>query len=143
MINSQLLLYINLGIGLFLVLYFASGRHKPKTPTRLNMRAKSSDEIEGVKKPVVLEPEGKISGNNWEGKAQLEPPPVTRSLSVIFMYNGHDWEAHDVLGVPQGASMHEITKVYQQLVKKTDARSLQFYEHAYAAISERHRKQRL
>ena len=135
MINSQLLLYINLGIGLLLVLYFMSGRHKPKPPTRLNMRAKEPEDKAGSKKPVVLEPE--------VVKAHLEPPPITRSLSVIFMYNGHDWEAHDVLGVPQGASMHEVTQVYQQIVKKTDARSLQFYEHAYAAISERHRKQRL
>ena len=124
-----------------------SGRHKPKTPTRLNMRAKDSD----GKKPVVLEPEAetaktivpKAVGGYNPKIIPIEPPPVTRTLAVIFMYNGHDWEAHDVLGVPQGASMHEITKVYQQLVKKSDARSLQFYEHAYAAISERHRKQKL
>ncbi len=114
------------------------------------MRAKDSE----GKKPVVLEPEtdgpqGKVSvpatkSGGYNPKiVPIEPPPVTRTLAVIFMYNGHDWEAHDVLGVPQGASMHEITKVYQQLVKKSDARSLQFYEHAYAAISERHRKQKL
>lgn len=143
MINSQLLLYINLGIGLLLVLYFIFGRHKPKPPTKLNLRAKDSD----GKKPVILEPEvlsaGQIKDAQQLKSAAIEPPPVTRSLSVIFMYNGHDWEAHDVLGVPQGASMHEITKVYQQLVRKSDVRSLQFYEHAYAAISERHRKQRL
>lgn len=124
-----------------------SGRHKPKTPTRLNMRAKDSE----ARKPVVLEPEAetaktsvpKMVGGYNPKILPIEPPPVTRTLAVIFMYNGHDWEAHDVLGVPQGASMHEITKVYQQLVKKSDARSLQFYEHAYAAISERHRKQKL
>lgn len=99
------------------------------------MRAKESDDQKGLKKPIVLEPE--------RPKGDVASPPVTRSLSVIFMYNGHDWEAHDVLGVPQGASMHEVTRVYQQLVQKSDARSLQFYELAYAAISERHRKQRL
>lgn len=145
MINSQLLLFLNLGFGLLLVLYFVLGRPKPKQPTKLNMRAKDS----GDKKTQVLEPEspktlavqqaeprevGRSEGSRSEG---------SRSLSVIFMYNGHDWEAHDVLGVPQGASMHEITKVYQELVKKTDARSLQFYEQAYNAISIRHRKHRL
>ncbi|WP_409477791.1 hypothetical protein [Pseudobdellovibrio sp. HCB154] len=135
MINSQLLLYLNLGIGLLLVLYFLSGRHKPKQPTRLNMRAKGSAE----KVPVVLEAEGKQEVAVTSG----EPREVGRSLAVMFMYNGHDWEAHDVLGVPQGASMHQVTMVYQELVKKSDARSLQFYEHAYAAISTRHRKHRL
>lgn len=140
MINSQLLLFLNLGFGLLLVLYFVLGRPKPKQPTKLNMRAKDS----GDKKTQVLEPESPKT----LAVQQAEPREVgrsegSRSLSVIFMYNGHDWEAHDVLGVPQGASMHEITKVYQELVKKTDARSLQFYEQAYNAISIRHRKHRL
>ncbi|AZZ37418.1 hypothetical protein CIK05_11640 [Bdellovibrio sp. qaytius] len=140
MINSQLLLFLNLGFGLLLVLYFVLGRPKPKQPTRLNMRAKSSEE----KKPIVLEPEAQVkTGYNPRIVDQSEPPPVSRSLSVMFMYNGHDWEAHDVLGVPQGASMHEVTKVYQHIVKTTDSRSLHFYEHAYAAISARHRKQKL
>jgi len=128
-INSQLLLFLNLGFGILLVLYFVLGRPKAKQPTKLNMRGKES----GEKTMQVLEPEN------------LKPARAeeSRSLSVIFMYNGHDWEAHDVLGVPQGASMHEVTKVYQELVKKTDSRSLQFYEHAYNAISIRHRKHRL
>lgn len=135
MINSQLLLYLNLGIGLLLVLYFVLGRSKPKPPTRLNMRAKDSE----GKKPVILEAEDQQE----VAIASNEPHETSRSLAVMFMYNGHDWEAHDVLGVPQGASMHQITLVYQELIKKSDARSLQFYEHAYAAISTRHRKHRL
>lgn len=135
MINSQLLLFLNLGFGLLLVLYFVLGRPKPKPPTKLNMRAKDS----GDKKAQVLEPEApKTVAVNAP-----EPREVSRSLAVIFMYNGHDWEAHDVLGVPQGASMHDVTIVYQELVQKTDARSLQFYEQAYNAISQRHRKHRL
>lgn len=75
--------------------------------------------------------------------ADAEPRDVSRSLSVIFMYNGHDWEAHDVLGVPQGSSMHEVTMAYQGLVKTADPRSLSMYEQAYAAIAQRHRKHRL
>lgn len=134
MINSQLLLFLNLGFGLLLVLYFILGRPKPKQPTKLNMRGKDSVD----KKVQVLEPESQKTV-----LAMQEPREVSRSLSVIFMYNGHDWEAHDVLGVPQGAPMHDITKAYQELVKKTDVRSLQFYEQAYNAISLRHRKHRL
>ena len=146
MINSQLLLFLNLGIGLLLVLYYVLGRHKPKQPTRLNMRAKNSDK----KMPIVLEAEGKqevaVTGELHDvsqGRLEGSRTDGSRSLAVIFMYNGHDWEAHDVLGVPQGASMHQVTMAYQELVKKTDARSLQFYEHAYSAISIRHRKHRL
>ncbi|MES2800872.1 MAG: hypothetical protein V4654_00140 [Bdellovibrionota bacterium] len=139
MINSQLLLFLNLGFGLLLVLYFVLGRPKAKPPTKLNLRAKDSTD----KKPQVLEPEGRKTVAVALGVAPTGPREASRSLSVIFMYNGHDWEAHDVLGVPQGASMHDITKVYQELVRKSDARSLQFYEQAYNAISIRHRKHRL
>lgn len=131
MINSQLLLFINLAIGLLLVLYFLSGRHKPKAPTRLNMRAPKTK----TQASVILEPE--------PGQPIVSKPEPTRNLSVIFMYNGHDWEAHEVLGVPQGASMHQVTKAYQQLVLKSDPRSLQFFEMAYSAISEKHRKQKI
>lgn len=44
--NSQQLLYINLVIGLFFVLYFFFFRAKPKGPTRLNLRAKSTTDLE-------------------------------------------------------------------------------------------------
>lgn len=122
MINSQLLLYVNLVIGGLLVLYFILGRHKPKEPVRLNLRAKDSN------KQQLLDP---------------ETVPQSRSLGIMFMYNGHDWEAHEVLGVPQGASMHQVTAVYQQLIKTAHKDSLAFYEQAYAAISNRHRKHQL
>ena len=139
MINSQLLLFLNLGIGLLLVLYFVLGRHKPRQPTRLNMRAKDA----AAKNPVVLEAEAKQEVAVTGGERDVSRSEGSRALAVMFMYNGHDWEAHDVLGVPQGSSMHQVTMAYQELVKKSDARSLQFYEHAYAAISNRHRKHRL
>lgn len=99
------------------------------------MRAKESLE----KKPVILEPEAKKE----LAVVDEQPREASRSLAVIFMYNGHDWEAHDVLGVPQGSSMHQVTLAYQQLIKTADSRSLQFYELAYSAISTRHRKHRL
>lgn len=105
------------------------------------MRAKNSDK----KMPIVLEAEGKqeVAVIGRDRDVNQGGSEGSRSLAVIFMYNGHDWEAHDVLGVPQGASMHQVTMAYQELVKKSDARSLQLYEHAYSAISIRHRKHRL
>lgn len=129
MINSQLLLYLNLGFGLLLVAYFILGRPKAKQPTRLNMKATSTEPVTGT--PQVLE------------AVQNEHSESGRDLGILFMYNGHDWEAHQVLGVPQGASMHQVTMAYQQLIKKADVSSLPFYEQAYAAISTRHRKHRL
>ena len=125
------------------MLYFILGRPKAKQPTRLNMRAKSSVE----KSPVILEPEVMaevaVPATVAATEAISHSVQESRSLDVLFMYNGHDFEAHQVLGVPQGASMHQVTEVYQNLVKSSDARSLQLYESAYSAIAVRHRKHRL
>jgi hypothetical protein len=103
------------------------------------MRAKDSLD----KSPVVLEPERKKEVVIAPEEMRTEPREAGRSLAVMFLYNGHDFEAHSVLGVPQGSSMHQVTLKYQDLVKSSDARSLQLYEHAYSAIAVRHRSHRL
>ena len=154
MINSQLLLYLNLGLGSLLVLYFILGRPKAEAPSKLNLKAKDSVDYT---KQQWFEPESKkmtqmssvramqVVGADAAATARVATPEPreARSLSILFMYNGHDWEAHEVLGVPQGASMHQVTAAYQQIIKTADTNSLSFYEHAYAAIAERHRKHRL
>lgn len=150
MINSQLLLYLNLGFGVLLVLYFVVGRSKPKQPTKLNLRASESED--SLKSQNWLEPEATkpLKTNIKTDYALATVKDISnmgvkneRNLSVLFMYNGHDWEAHDVLGAPQGASMHLITEIYQKLIRNADVGSLAFYEQAYNALSDHHRKHRL
>lgn len=60
--------------------------------------------------------------------------PQARQLNILFLYNGHDWDAHQVLGVPAGTSLSVVTQRYQQLIKSSDAGQIQFYEAAYRAI---------
>lgn len=54
--------------------------------------------------------------------------------SVFFVYNGHEWEAHQVLGVPRSCTLAEATAHYQHLVKTADLSTLEFYESAHLAI---------
>lgn len=146
-----MLMYVNLLLGLLIVGYFLVGRKTVK-PAKLNLKAKSTSSGQD---PLVLEPEKNQKGIQKhesvesasahtlpQGVSSGEEIPV-RSLSVLFMYNGHDWEAHQILDVPQGASMHQITTAYQELIKKSDPSSFEFYEAAYTALSLKHKKHRL
>lgn len=57
-----------------------------------------------------------------------------KNLSVLFIYNGHDWEAYEVLGLPAGASLPMVTERYQKLIINADKGQIEFYEAAYSAI---------
>ncbi|MNL73123.1 hypothetical protein D3C87_1985380 [compost metagenome] len=52
----------------------------------------------------------------------------------MFNYNGHSWDAYEVLGVPAGASMKIVTDAYQTALRKSDKESMEFLETAYNAI---------
>jgi len=137
-----MMIYINLFLGALIIGFFFVGRKSVK-PTKLNLRAKTSHE------PLVLEPESVVQNqspqlpNDTAARISNSTATESRLLSVIFMYNGHDWEAHQVLGVPQGSSMHQITIAYQQLIQKADPSAFPFYEAAYLALSIKHKKHRL
>lgn len=148
--NSQQLLYINLGIGLFFVLYFLFFRSKPKPPVRLHLRGKPSEERqldlieserqerEAAKANVVQQV---LAAKPVEEPRALErpepPPPVLKENSIYFVYNGHEWECHDVLGIPRGSSLKDATEKYQHLIKTSDPSTFPFYEAAFDAVLKR------
>lgn len=154
--NSQQLLYINLIIGGVLLLYFFLGRTSPKSPTRLNLRNKdtpsdpllktASNELSAGKettdssqtKMFILEPETK-SNPLYHSSSAVQ----TKDLAIFFMYNGHDWEAYTVLGVPQGAKLQTVTEAYQKLIQTQDPSSYDFLEQAYQSILKKKRRDTL
>jgi len=153
-----MMVYVNLVLGAVIIGFFFVGRKTAK-PTKLNMKAKSNGG------PLVLEPEKQnplpsqktavVVSDTDRSLTKRDPsiaaapaettqrPGEERALGVLFMYNGHDWEAHQVLGLPQGASMHQITVTYQELIKKSDPSTFEFFEAAYTALSQKHKKHRL
>lgn len=152
-VNSQQLLYINLGIGLFFVLYFFFYRTKSKQPTRLNLRAKSSDEnaLHSVVADEKREREAKVAAvlevREAEASVALASTPAALpqvakapELRVFFVYNAHEWECHDVLGLTRGASLQEATEKYQHLIKTSDSSTFPFYEAAYQALLQKRRR---
>lgn len=168
--NSQQLLWIIVSVGVFLFFLFFSLRWEKKKPTKLNLRAESSQ-------PETLPPTSEVQKDSLSSIPALEstptvkvesgsrnkpkrdyskwldpenpnvPPAVAtnsqRSLTVAFMYNGHDWEAFQVLGILPGTTLPLVTEAYQNLLKSSDVSSHAFFEAAYLAILHAYRDRRL
>ncbi len=150
--NSQQLLYANIVIGILFVAYFLFGKGKQRQPTQLNVKANEdfkktliiAKQIEGdrsaaepsfqeTKSVQVLDPETEV-----QNTAKLQNHKI-RNLSIYFVYNGHEWESHEVLGVPQGAPLPVVTEAYQILIKTSDPSTFEFFEAAYHCILKRWR----
>lgn len=85
-------------------------------------------------KMTVLEPETE----NPRGEFSAAGTP--KNLAIFFIYNGHDWEAHSVLGVAQGAHLKTVTEHYQKMLESSAPDSYDFLEAAYKAILKRKRR---
>lgn len=59
---------------------------------------------------------------------------VERPLNVVFNYNGHSWDAYEVLGLPAGSSPESVETAYQESLKRVDDGSKPFMQAAYEAI---------
>ena len=113
--NSQQLLLINLIIILSLVLFFNFRRLKRKQ----------------LKKE--LPPEVPQDPQEPEAPAPLPPQKMKRN-QVYFVYNGHEWEAFEVLGLSGDVSLEEATLHYQQLIKTSDSSTFEFYDAAFTCV---------
>lgn len=68
---------------------------------------------------------------NQETKSRAEDKP----LNVLFNFNGHTWDAYEVLGVPAGSSWLRVEDAYRQVITNVaDNSSREFYDMAYSAI---------
>lgn len=118
--TSQGLLLIGIVAGLLLLL-FAVGKRGYMKPTKLNSRA-------GNKRPdqqAVLT-RSKESLNPLEG--------ASRNLNVMFMFNGHTFDAYEVLGLPAGSDLDRVRGAYESAKRQADPQSQQFLEYAYRVI---------
>lgn len=133
--NSQDLLTVNIvGAGAF-ILWYVLVRGGEKRPTQLDMNARDSAPplITSEPEPVVdLAPTMRVA------TPQVAHPDLvgkkTKSLNVMFIYNGHSWDAYEVLGVPAGSSIKSVTDAYQTALRRCDKDSVEFLETAYMAI---------
>lgn len=146
--NSQDFLLILVSLIVLVLVSTWVGR-KPKRPTQLDLKAPDSQ-------PVILPAEMPIrQGTTSAGKLASKysrysqtdllkelPSAATtareaKNLNILFNYNGHTWDAYEVLGVPAGATLSEVTQAYQRELVRSEAVSHEFLETAYKAILDR------
>lgn len=134
--NSQLFFLLNLVFGSIILFWFLSGRKNGSAPpTRLKMQNKNQGGESAASRRVTV----KKDYSNPDLFAPAPPSPGAggrseKMLNVFFMYNGHSWDAYEVLGVPAGANIVMCTERYQQLIKNADKGKIEFYELAMHAI---------
>ena len=137
--DSQLFFFINMGVAAFFLIWFWLGRkNSGNAPTQLRLRNQET--------PIRPQSSSSAPGTGSAFSAKKSPlssPNLTsdevavqkaKNLNILFLYNGHDWDAYQVLGLPAGASLPLVTERYQQLIKQADQGQLSFYDAAYQAI---------
>ncbi len=129
-------------------LTFFLSRKDRKTPS-LDLsgprRATALDEISPLKKQTVL------TGSTYGATAlkkleeedaimaeavQIVRPSRERDLNVFFNWNGHTWDAFEVLGCPAGASREAVVQAFHQARAKSPD-STPFLQAATDAILKR------
>lgn len=128
--NSQEILLLNIGIVITFALWYWSSR-KPKPPTQLNLNTEDSAPV--LMDALKTQPKKDYSKITLKSLANSQEGEV-RDLSVVFIYNGHSWNAYEVLGVPAGASLRDVTEAYQLAIRRSDKDSHDFLTCAYQAI---------
>jgi len=57
-----------------------------------------------------------------------------RQLTCVFQFNGHDFEAYEVFGLPAGTSLDTVDETYQEVIKSQPSDTHPFYQKAYEAL---------
>ncbi len=139
--NSRTLVIINIILLLLFVAWFLSSRKRDQNVTKLNLREGFNDSpppsssARGVQAP---EASGTLPKERTQTSAADSEVASTagrlKELNVIFNYNGHSFDAYEILGLPAGSSIVEVTKKYQKEVMAADSHQHPFLEAAYKAI---------
>lgn len=123
---STNLLLLNGLLTILLIIYFAQ-RHLRKKPSP----KPKSEARPGLKK---LAEELKTRRSEGEGAQILPFERPSQPEPVIFNWNGHSWDAFEVLGVSADADLAQVRTVYEAAIEKMDDESKAFLHKAYQAI---------
>lgn len=124
------------------MLYYAAGllvaiaifmRRRPRKGMRLRLRGSSRADHVAEGNTHGEGPDALHGRQGPENFSRIRPQGE-RPLNVMFNYNGHSWDAYEVLGLPAGSSPENVDTAYKEGMEKVDAASRPFLEAAYQAI---------
>lgn len=141
--SSQEVFWIAAAIGALFSLIFMM-KSSQKEPTRLRLGGGAGkDAATDSRAPVPAPPRGSrnirtprehVSAATAEASASQAH---IRSINVIFNYNGHSWDAFEVLGIPAGAPPKMVNEALERALRSTDPASHEFLRAAHQAILKR------
>ena len=131
--SSEVFVWVNLGIGFLLILLVWVGKRGALKPSSLNLRRGGSGAGADPRKPVVNAKNVSKNNVHFHSKPQDPAEAKIKNLNVIFMFNGHSFDAYEVLGVPAGANLDMTEKAYREIIKNKPTDS-EFFGAAWAAI---------
>ena len=67
-------------------------------------------------------------------RLKLKQQHKMRQLNVYFQFNGHDFDAHETLGVVAGCSLDSAEKAFRELLAASSEDTHEFYRKAFEAI---------
>ena len=109
------------------------GRSKHKQNITLNLKSQNdTSNTQSPAAPTVVPVALKTLAA--EPNKARDVTPKNQKEVVYFVFNGHEWEAHEVLGIKSGLGLDHITKHYQHLIKTSDPSTFEFYDAAFTAI---------
>lgn len=93
-------------------------------------------DLQNPQTPRGLSPESLEAEREAQMGMHYEPDSASqsKSLNVIFVYNGHSWDAFEVLGVPAGSHLPAVETAYKKALSETDKATHEFLRTAFEAI---------
>jgi hypothetical protein len=152
--SQEKFLIVNGLIVTLVVLSFFLMRKGPRPPVKLDLMSGTPESPSKVKAPDTKLAPVKVSPTPYKprprapqvdqdadtspGRAPQGVPEDTGgeiSLNVLFNWNGHTWDAYEVLGLPAGSSRDKVSAAFQTARGKADPETVPFLQAAYDAIT--------
>ncbi|GIL16289.1 MAG: hypothetical protein BroJett040_00400 [Oligoflexia bacterium] len=124
--GSQAVFYFIIGLGgFFAFIFMYKSKSGIRAPSRLNLKAQKSPSSFGSLGAKM----------SLSTQSEMSQGLQMKNLNVLFMYNGHSWDAYEVLGIPAGSGRSEIDRAYAQMIQKVGPDSKNFIETAYRSLT--------
>ncbi len=120
-------------VTLLVISFLRMRRSSRQTSIKFRKSRDQYEQREVVIKRIVLD----------EDDPRLKRPDAPKSLNVMFNYNGHSWDAYEVLGVPAGSNYEVCFLSFEKLTKGMDTESRTFMLSALEAIRIQRQKDQL
>ncbi|MCB0369330.1 MAG: hypothetical protein KDD45_07715 [Bdellovibrionales bacterium] len=126
MMNNQGLLIIQIVFVLFFLWWLLSKRGRMPNPTVLNLEK----DLEIQKGLRHLDKDL----NLYQKRSVAAIEKNMKALNVIFMWNGHSWDAFEVFGLAAGSSVELVRVKYEEMLSQADSGQKEFLTVAYNSI---------